>query len=225
MPVLAGLLIVVGFRTLKLEQVRMVGKTGWVQQTVMLLTFVAALFVPLQYAVLVGVGLAVLLFVFNQSNKITVRAWELGVGRYPVEGAPPTEVPARQVTVLVPYGSLFFAAAPVFDEQLPKVTTTSRHAVVIVVLRGKRDVGSTFLKVIARYADRLRQQESRLMLAGVDPYVKEQIERTGIMRHIGWENVFLVDERVGQALQDAMDAAEAWIAEQPADLLPSEGER
>jgi len=217
MPVLAGLLIVVGFRTLKLEQVRMVAKTGWVQLVVMLLTFVVAMFVPLQYAVLIGVGLAALLFVFRQSNKITVKAWDLRTGLYPVESAPPTDVPARQVTVLVPYGSLFFAAAPLFNEQLPQVTTTARQAVVIIVLRGKREVGSTFLKVIDRYAERLRQQKSKLMLAGVDPYVQEQIERTGIMRQIGRENVFLVDERVGQSLQAAMDAAAAWIAAQPVD--------
>jgi SulP family sulfate permease len=217
MPVLAGLLIVVGFRTLKLEQARMVAKTGWVQQVVMFLTFAAALFVPLQYAVLFGVGLAVLLFVLRQSNKVTVRALTLGEGLYPVEGVPPAEVPARQVTVLMPYGSLFFAAAPIFNEQLPAVTPASRHAVVILVLRGKKEVGSTFLKVIARYADLLHQQGSKLMLSGVVPYVEEQIERTEIIRHIGRENIFLVDERMGQALLEAVAAAEQWIAAQPAD--------
>jgi sulfate permease, SulP family len=222
MPVLAGLLIVVGFRTLKLDQARMVGKTGWVQLVVMILTFVSALFVPLQYAVLLGVALAVLLFVLRQSNKVTVRALTLGAGLYPVEGAPPAEVPARQITVLMPYGSLFFAAAPIFNEQLPAVTPASRHAVVILVLRGKKDVGSTFLKVIARYADLLRQQESKLMLSGVDPYVEEQIERTEIIHHIGRENIFLVDERVGQALLEAVAAAEQWIATQPADVQSSE---
>jgi sulfate permease, SulP family len=222
MPVLAGLLIVVGFRTLKLDQARMVGKTGWVQLVVMILTFVSALFVPLQYAVLLGVALAVLLFVLRQSNKVTVRALTLGAGLYSVEGAPPAEVPARQITVLMPYGSLFFAAAPIFNEQLPAVTPASRHAVVILVLRGKKDVGSTFLKVIARYADLLRQQESKLMLSGVDPYVEEQIERTEIIHHIGRENIFLVDERVGQALLEAVAAAEQWIATQPADVQSSE---
>ena len=76
MPVLAGLLIVVGFRTLKPKQISMVWKTGLVQQAVMALTFLAALFVPLQYAVLLGVALAVLLYVFQQSNKMTAKAWQ-----------------------------------------------------------------------------------------------------------------------------------------------------
>lgn len=216
MPALAGLLIVIGFRTLRLDQLVTVWKTGLVQQTVMLLTFVAGLLVPLQYAVLMGVGLAVLLYVFQQSNRISVVAWAISPGQYPVEGPPPAAVPARQVTVLVPYGSLFFAAAPVFNEQLPAVTDTSYHAAVILVLRGERDLGSTFMDIIARYAEALRLRESRLMLVGVDPLVRRQMERTGMLGVIGRQNIFLVDDRVGQALQEALEAAEQWIAAQPA---------
>jgi SulP family sulfate permease len=217
MPALAGLLIVVGFRTLKPSEIVMVWKTGLVQEAVMVLTFTAALLVPLQYAVMLGVALAVLLFVFQQSNKVTVKAWEIQPGQYPTEGEPPSAVPPRKVTVLVPYGSLFYAAAPVFNAQLPEVTEASRHAVVILALRGKKDVGSTFLKVVARYASGLRQRESKLMLVGADPNVLEQMERTGILRAIGRKNVFMATEGVGQALLQAVDAAETWVAAQPAD--------
>lgn len=212
MPALAGLLIIIGFRTLKLGQVVTVWKTGLVQQTVMLLTFIAGLLVPLQYAVLMGVGLAVLLYVFQQSNRVRVVAWQMTPGQYPVEVEPPAEVPERQVTILVPYGSLFFAAAPVFNAQLPAVTEGSRHAAVILVLRGETELGSTFMEVLARYAQALRERESRLMLAGVDPAVLTQLERTGHLQTIGRNNVFLVDERIGQSLQEAVDAAEQWIA-------------
>jgi SulP family sulfate permease len=211
MPALAGLLIIIGFRTLKLGQVVTVWKTGAVQQTVMLMTFSAGLLVPLQYAVLMGVGLAVLLYVFQQSNRVRVVAWQVEPGQYPVEGEPPAEVPGRQVTILVPYSSLFFAAAPVFNAQLPAVTESSRHAVVILGLRGETDVGSTFLEVLKRYAAALRQQESRLMLVGVDPRVMRQMERTGVLAAIGPAQVFPVEEHVGLALQNALEAAESWI--------------
>lgn len=214
MPVLAGLLIVVGFRTLKPTQISMVLKTGAVQQAVMTATFLAALFIPLQYAVLLGVALAVLLYVFQQSNKVVVKAWQIDPGQYPVETEPPTAVPTQQVTILVPYGSLFYAAAPVFSGQLPEVTESTHSAVVILALRGQAEVGSTFLKVLAQYAAELRQQQSKLMLAGVEPYVLTQMERTGILRTIGRENVFPVSEGVGTALLQAVDAAEAWVAAQ-----------
>jgi SulP family sulfate permease len=181
----------------------------------MLMTFSAGLLVPLQYAVLMGVGLAVLLYVFQQSNRVRVVALRMEPGQYPVEGEPPAELPGRRVTILVPYGSLFFAAAPVFNAQLPAVTAESRHAVVILGLRGETELGSTFMEVVARYARALREQQGRLMLAGVAPSVQLQLERTGQLRTLGRENVFIADERIGQALQEALDAAEQWIAAQP----------
>jgi SulP family sulfate permease len=213
LPALAGLLIVVGVRTLKPVQVAMVWKTGLKQDAMMGVTFVSSLILPLQYAVLLGVGLAVLLYVIHQSNRITVKAWDVQPGRFPVEGPPPRAVPPAKVTVLVPYGSLFYAAAPLFNAQLPEVTPDTRHAVVILVLRDKKDVGSTFLNVVARYAGALRRLESKLMLAGVDPDVVAQMERTGIVRDIGRENLFQATQDVGEALMQAVAAAESWIGE------------
>ncbi|NOX61804.1 MAG: SulP family inorganic anion transporter [Chloroflexi bacterium] len=212
MPALAGLLIIVGFRTLKPRQVETVWKTGLVQQVVMLLTFVAALLIPLQFAVLLGVALAVLLFVFQQSSKVVVKEWVWEPGRWPIEKPAPEIVPSNKVTMLLPYGSLFFAAAPVFEEQLPDVGDDTRCAVVIIGLRGVTEVGSTLLEVLERYATSLRERESKLMLAGVHPYVKEQLIRTGVMRVIGRENIFLETETVGESGLEALQAAQAWIA-------------
>jgi sulfate permease, SulP family len=125
------------------------------------------------------------------------------------------------VTVLVPYGSLFFAAAPVFSEQLPAVTERSRHAVVVLRLRGETELGSTFLEVLDRYGEALRRQESLLMLSGVDPAVMLQLDRTRRLTSIGRENVFMADQRVGHSLDEALDAAERWIAARP--TLAGEG--
>ena len=160
------------------------------------------------------VALAIILFVFLQSNKITVKDWAWEPGQLPVECDPPQIVPPEEITILVPYGSVFYAAAPMFEEQLPEVSDASRHAVVIIGLRGETDVGSTFLEVLARYARSLDEQESKLMLTGVDQNVRDQIERTGVIQDIGRENIFLATEELGRALLDAEAAAEAWIAAQ-----------
>lgn len=64
------------------------------------------------------------------------------------------------------------------------------------------------------FAAPVRERESRLMLMGVDPGVLIQLERTGHMKTIGQNNVFLVDEQIGQSRQEVVDAAEQWIAAQ-----------
>lgn len=213
MPAVAGLLIVIGFRTFKPDRVEMVWKTGLVQQVVMGITFVACLLIPLQYAVLVGVAMSLLLFVLQQSNKITVKEWKRTETVLPLEQDAPEVVPANRPILLVAYGSLFFATAPLFEKQLPEVTVNTRNAVVIINLRSSDDLGSTFLQVLDRYASDLQAQSSLLMLAGVRPGVVGQLEKTGLMQTIGRNNVFIEGEVIGQSVLAAWDTAEKWIAE------------
>lgn len=214
MPALAALLIVIGFRTLRIPQARSVWKTGNVQRAVMLLTFLASLLIPLQYAVLIGVALAVLLYVVQQSNRIAVKQWTRPAGRYPKETDPPAELPPNEVTALVPYGSLFFATASLFEEQLPDITEATRNAAVVLVLRMNNELGSTFMDVLARYAAKLDAHDSRLILAGVDQAVKDQLDQTGMTERLGRQNIFLQTENIGESFEIAWLEAEAWISEQ-----------
>ena len=77
MPALAGLLMLIGFRTIKPDDLKSVWRTGNVQKVVLVMTFVLTMLIPLQYAVMAGVGVSVILYVVRQSNKITVRRWVL----------------------------------------------------------------------------------------------------------------------------------------------------
>jgi len=233
LPAIAGLLIVVGFRTLKPNQIEMVWKTGLVQQAVMGITFVACLLIPLQYAVLVGVSLSILLFVVQQSNRIEVKMWKWQPGELPIEQDAPETVPSNEVTVMVPYGSLFFATAPLVEQQLPDLTEDTRHAVIIFSLRGEEDLGSTFLDVLERYAIDLQDHKSKLMLVGVGPRVKDQLNQTKIAQTIGRENIFMRTEKMGEAGIQAWDAGHKWLAEQqrlealaepPEEAVPEEPE-
>lgn len=106
------------------------------------------------------------------------------------------------VTILVPYGSLFFAAAPVFEEGLP-TANLSRHAAVILVLLGRKDVGSTFLGVLERYAETLKSNDSKLLLAEVSMEVRRQLVHTGLIRDIGRENIYMATELYSESLLEA----------------------
>ncbi len=75
MPALAGLLMTVGYRTVKPADIKAVWKTGKTQAVVMTVTFVLTMIIPLQNAVLVGVGISMILYVIKQSNQITLKRW------------------------------------------------------------------------------------------------------------------------------------------------------
>jgi SulP family sulfate permease len=211
MPALAALLIVAGFQGLRVEQAVMAWKTGQVSRTVLIVTFLATLAVPLQFAVLFGVALSVVLHVFRQSNKVVVTQWVLQPQGFPIEQPPPAQLPSHQFTLLHVYGSLFFAAAKSMEELLPRVGSATR-AVVAINLRGKSEIGSTFMTVLQRYSDALQRNRSKLMLVGVDPLVRDQLAKTGLLAVLGEENVFVATPQLGEALNQAVAAATAWLA-------------
>lgn len=211
MPALAGLLMLIGYRTVKPADLQSVWRTGVVQKAVLVITFALTMLIPLQYAVLVGVGVSVILHVVRQSNQVTVRRRERTPEGDLIETDPPAVLPAGEVVVLQPYGSLFFAAAPVFESLLPEVTTDSQGSVVILRLRGRSDLGTTFMDVLLRYAEALAAADSRLLVVSTNDRIEEQLAVAGITAVIGPESVYSGDERVGASVARAEADALAWI--------------
>ena len=212
MPALAALLIVAGIQGFRMEQAVMVWQAGRISKVSMIVTFVAILVVPLQFAVLFGVALSILLNTVRQSNKVVVTQWVLQAQGFPLEQPAPGRLPSEDLTILHVYGSLSFAAARNLEEMLPAVGDATR-AVVAINLRGKSDIGSTFVTVLQRYCQALQARQGKLMLVGVDPHVRNQLDKTGVLKLIGDENVFVATPQLGEALNQAVAAANAWLGQ------------
>nr|BFF09770.1 SulP family inorganic anion transporter [Microbacterium flavescens] len=203
MPALAGLLIVVGFGTIKPSRVYSVVKSGPLPTSIMAVTFGLTLIIPLQFAVLAGVGLGIILYVAQQSNHVRVRAVGLTADGRLRESDPPPVVPGGEVLVLQPYGDLFFASSPIFEKQLPEVSRESRNAVVIVRLRGTDQIGLSLVDVLRRFARRLADAGSSLKVVATEDRVIDQLEAGGLVGDIGERNVYKGTEWVGDTLRRA----------------------
>jgi sulfate permease, SulP family len=216
MPVLAGLVIIAGIQMVNVTAIQTVWRTNTVARTIMVLTFASTLIMPLQYAVLLGVVISILLFVFQQSNTIRVVEWDASKSGWPVERPVPEKLASNQVTVLFVYGNLFYAAADVFEKSLPAVEGT-RRPVVILLLRGYDDIGSTVIGVLHRYTESLQAQGGKLILAGISPALRDQLQRTGMLSLIGEQNLFPATESIGESGNIALQAARDWLADTSID--------
>ncbi|MCX5730910.1 MAG: SulP family inorganic anion transporter, partial [Deltaproteobacteria bacterium] len=215
MPALAALLIVAGFQGLRIPSAVTIWKTSKFSSAAMALTFLATLVLPLHFAVLLGVAFSLLLHVFRESNKIKITQLVLVPGGLPVERPAPEKLPSGALTMLYLQGSLFFASAKSVEEMLPGVEGT-RRAAVALLLRGKAEMGSTFIGVLRRYAEALRAHDGRLMLVGVEASALDQLGRSGALKAIGDENVFPATEELGSAMNQAAAVAYAWLGQPPA---------
>jgi SulP family sulfate permease len=212
MPALGGLLLLIGIRTVKPYDLASVWKTSLESRLVLVATFVLTLVIPLQYAVITGVGLSAVLYIVGQANRVTVKRRVFTDDGHMIETEPPAELGANDVVVLQPYGSLFFAAAPVFEAALPNVAPGSRNSVLILRLRERSDVGSTFIDVLRRLATSLHAVGSKLVIVSVNDRLADQLRITGLAEQIGLDNLYAGTERVGAALERAYQDSLAWVA-------------
>ncbi len=213
LPALAGLLVMVGFSMINFKRMRFVSHTGPVPMTIMIVTFVATLTLPIQYAVALGVIFHILLYVYQSAESVRLEQIVVTEDGAFSEGDPPATLTSNEIVALRPVGSLFFAGAAQFEEDLPDVGD-AEHAVVILDLRDRTELGSTFIRAIERYLHELHAQDNLLMLADVEERALEQLDDTNLLDQIGRENIFPVEPEYGGALRDAAAAAEAWIAEE-----------
>ena len=205
MPALAALLMVVGVATIKPPQIRSVIKSGPFQTAALAVTFVLTLLIPVEYAVLVGVGFAIVMHVAEQSNRLRLRRLLLTEGGRIREVDPPAELPPGQVLVLQPYGSLFFASAPTFEQALPTPEADGSPAVVVLRLRGVDQLGLAALEVLRRYAQSLLTAGSTLKLVVTDDAVRAQLDAAGVSALIGSSNVYRGSEWQGETVRRAYD--------------------
>jgi len=212
MTCLAAILILAGFQAIKPAAIRKVWTTNHLSASVFLLTLVATLFLPVQQAIFLGVVIQFFLVIFQSSERMTiVELVPTGDGDFEERPAPEV-LPSDQVTMLFPYGSLFFAAARDFEEEAPNADET-HHAAVIVILRGKQKLGSTAMGVFERIAKTMRDNGGRLYLAEVSEALRAQLERTGTLSEIGEENILPEGKRLLASLRRDYEQAQAWLEE------------
>ncbi|TLM99020.1 MAG: SulP family inorganic anion transporter, partial [Actinobacteria bacterium] len=208
---LGAVLIVVGARSVDVDAVRTVWHTSLPARAIMTATFVAMLLVPVQYAVFLGIALSVVQYVYSASLDVrVVRLRPLPGGSY-AEEPPPAVLPSREVTALDIYGSVFYAGADVIEKLLPSPLGSMRAAV-ILRMRGRTDVGSTFITMLSRYHADVERAGGRLMLAGVGPELADQLDRTGLTALLGPENIVTAQPILTASMEAAIRDAEAWLA-------------
>ncbi len=210
MPALAGLLMVVGYQTIKFDSIRKIWHTGKSPRALMLVTLVVTLIVPLQWAILLGVAFSFAVFAYRESESTTIVQVVSTASGVPIEQPAPKILPSDRVTALNAYGNLFFAGARNLEEDMPQVDQT-KNAVVILSLRGHLELGSTALLVLERYARTLQANGNTLLVANVSPELYEQMQETLTVNVIGAENIF-VTSKEGDSSIKAYETATRLLA-------------
>jgi sulfate permease, SulP family len=195
----------------KIPDIRLTAEASTGSILALVATFLLTMFVPLQWAILAGALLSVLLFVGQAAGRVRlVYLARDDQGRW-AEQPTLSHLPSNQIVPLYYEGGSFFAEVPHLKQLLPD-TTDARRSVVLLGLRGTTAASSTFLKWLEKYTQQLRDNGNLLMLFGVEPKLMTVLERSGLVTVIGNENIFPVQPAVFGPLEAAEAAAMTWMA-------------
>jgi SulP family sulfate permease len=203
---LAAILFAVAYRLVDWRFIARIVRTIRSDAVVCLTTFGCTLVAPLQYAIFIGIFLNVASYLRKASHLHMTEMRSGPEGSY--EEHPLRDVFGRErVLFLQVEGGLFFGLADELRDRLARVLGSG---VQVVVLRLKRThlVDATILLVLEEFARALRSQGRHLLLCGLAPDLLSTLERFGLVRLVGRENVFETGPGVFSSARRALDRAE-----------------
>jgi len=174
---LAGLLVLTAARLIDLKRVSYTIRASRYDSVLVLITALTAIFVGVEYSILVGVGLSILLFVPRASK---LKAGELVVSpERVVRGRLPTDPPCTAVIVFDLEGEFFFGAAPELDRYLDELKSRAEaEGIRYIVLRLKRvrNPDAVCLERLDHFLHEPRNRGITVLLAGVRPDLLEALQ-------------------------------------------------
>jgi SulP family sulfate permease len=219
MPTLAAVLIFAAVMSLRFNDMGVVWKTSHTGKIGMLLTFIATLALPVAAAVAVGVICSLLLQLNREQMDLKVVRLTRNDAGLLVEQPAPAVLPDAEPVILDVYGSLLYAGARTLGAHLPDPRHTNKP-VVILRLRGRTSLGSTFFGVIAGYADALDTAGGRLYLSGVQQDMIDRFHHSQVQDVQGKIRVFHATEVIEASTIAALKDAQSWLIGQQPPTTP-----
>ncbi len=207
-PALAGLLLLVAVQLIDLPKIRRAIQTRPADGAAFGVTFIAALLIPLNQAIYLGVGISLVLFL-QRARMISVLEMVIGPhGR--LRAISDEQLPAGfsrcgRIRILHVEGVLFFGAAGELQAELD----AAAEGVDVLVVRLKRTQGIdvTVIDVLESVAMTMERKNQHLLLVGMQPRVMATLRRAGAVEVLGRDSLFPSRKRWFAAMNEAIQHA------------------
>jgi SulP family sulfate permease len=206
---MGGIILLVGYNLIDFHHIKGIIKASHSETSVLLVTFLATLFLELEFAIYAGIFLS-LLFYLNRtaSPKIVSLAPDPEERRRHltnIERQPLPECP--QLKIVRIDGSLFFGAVSYVNSALhdfKEKEPTICHILIVVKAINFIDVaGAEMLVQEAKY---WKSQGGGLYLCGLKMETEKFLQRGGYLNEIGEENIFPSKKESIAAIYKKLDA-------------------
>lgn len=191
---LAAVLFVIAWRLIDWTYIARIARTSRADTLVCLVTFLATILAPLEYAIFVGIAVNIAVYLRTASRLHVAEmvpapgsSGETTFLERPVHERHTTE--PGSIVFLQLEGELFFAVA---DELQDHLASLQRGGAKVVILRLKRthSIDASVLNVLDRFAREMRSRDAHVILCGLRPELMAKMRAFGLIKLLGEANVF-----------------------------------
>jgi SulP family sulfate permease len=189
--VLSGILIVTAWRMNEWRSINYIFSRKFKSSiSKFLLTMLATVIFDLTQAIIIGVAFALILFIVKISN-MDISVHEVDAERMPGDGG---DAEYAHIRVAYVTGPLFFATVEQMRKQFEN-EVNGIASVLILSMRGVSLIDISGMRALDELYDKLAESGCRLMLCGLQPQVKEFLEKSHFIEKLGENSVFWSADR------------------------------
>jgi sulfate permease, SulP family len=209
LPTIAGLLVVAGWGLIDFDQIRLYLRTSRQEAGVVAATLLATLFIPLEYAILIGVGASFVVYL-SRTSRPAMRslAPDSRLSERKFMPLTPELAECPQLKVLSIEGSIYFGAVDHVEahlEILRELARDQKH--LLLVTRNVNFVDVAGAELLVREARRRRWDHGRLYIQGARAPVEGVLRNGGFLEELGEENFFRSKRDAIPAIVGRLDPA------------------
>ncbi len=192
---LSALIFVTVGNLVKKRQLLLCLKSTKSDALVFWMTFLSCLFFGIDIAFYMGVSLSIILYLKKAAVPQVLQYIVEDSGRIKsLEFCAEEEL--TKIRFIKVKGELFFGAADLFQTTLKSIAEDDTNTKVIILqLKNARDIDATAVLALLQLYDYLKNSNRHLIISGITLPIWEVMSDSGLVKTIGKENLFLIDER------------------------------
>ena len=210
---IAAYLVVIAVRLFQPSQIFLVRHSTSADAAVFWISLIAALFLKLDTAIFVGIGVSLVFFLQKASAPALTEHAFNDVGQL-AEIDSPAERNNAQISIVHVEGDLFFGAADIFQDGVRRLAADPNIRVFILRMKNARHLDATTVMALDQLHDYLKSENRHLLISGVHGDVALVLNRSGLAARIGLENMFPAEENPTLATKKALQRAQQLLPNQ-----------
>lgn len=206
MAALASVVIISASGLINFNLIKITWQSRLLSRFVMIVTLLATLLVPLEYAIYLGILFSILVYLAESSRINLSYIIEDGEGQFIEHSLESIKQLESKITIVNIEGDLYFAAVEDLEQQIEELFDTNLK---ILILRFRRThlLASTAIMAIHSLIRNARKKGIEILFCGIQSDIRQPLEEAGVFDKLGQSKIFLANDQIFKSTHLALEEA------------------